>query len=1042
MKWLLSQSHSIVALYLLMILAGVMSYLSMPLNLFPDVNRPVVTVIVQWPGAASDDVAREVTHPVEVRMSAIDGVRKVTSTSRDEVAAVKIEFEYGIGIEAAATSVTTELPRVTGSLPPDIKTPIVFKITEAARPAVVLAVSATNGYDLDLSQVRRIAENPLRDALLRTGNVAEAEVFGGDIRRVTVDLDRNKLLAYNLRPEQIAAVLIQSNLSFPAGLIHRNGMRFLLTVKRLAELPVDLGEILIPMPGGQHVRLKDVATVSWGISDPTALYRGNLKPAVAVSILRGEAGTTAKTVQSVEDALPLLQRQFPMLHLSVADTQGRLIHQTVDNMLSALFDSIIMTLAVILLFIGNSRAAFITALSIPFTYLITFLVMRLIGFEFDMVTLTGVIIAVGLLADDAIVVIENIERRMRETGEVGFMAAVRGTSEILRADASGTMTTIAVLVPIMFVGGFVQTVLRPLTLTLAIALASSLLVSVTIIPLMVPWLMGSHHKDPLAWLLRPFERFIIEPIKRFYVGLVSWALNWPVLVVLFFVALFVPSLLQMQTLGRELMPLMDTGVLKVSFEAEPDTDTLHMVEIAKGIEDALTAEVPNDWILNVSTTIGSEPGVKSMGGDQVFQKGSATINLVDRFQRNRSIYDIEAGLRQRIHKIPGLVHANVLEFGATPLSSIRATVDVMISGNDYAVLDRLGNEVMERLKPVRGLTGTERTWQGHGQRINLEIDPVKARLYGVTAQDVASQVAAHVKGIPGGSLRVSSENAIAIWVRLNPDQRSTTEAIDALPIRVSSGKMVPLLTLAKSRFTTAPTSETHERLLPTVDVLGYRGNIDILHLHDNVAAALSTLVLPSGYTLSYEGEYKQAIESFRRLTASLAMGLVLVLLMLIVTFRSFLDPIAIMAALPLSVIGASWALMLADKHSSMPSFMGLILLMGIVVNNGILLIDFARRAQDEGKDLKEALLQAVELRTRPILMTASAAAVGMVPIAMEQAVGIERLSPLAVVAIGGLIAGTFLTLLVVPVLYYLLESGRLRFMKWRGTEDGAQVSGN
>ena len=1033
MKWLLSQGHAILALYLLAIIGGVYSYLTMPLTLFPDVNKPMVSVIVQWPGAASDDVAREVTHPVEVRLTAIDGVSRVTSTSRDEVSAVKVEFDYGISIEDAANKVATELPRVTGSLPVGTRDPLVFKITEAARPALILAVSAAKGYDLDLGQIRRIAGNPLRDAILRVDDVSEAEVFGGQQRQVTVDLDRDKLNTYGLSVSQAAAALEQSNLSFPAGLVHRDGMRMLLTAKRLAVLPNDLAEVLVPLPGGNHVRVGDLGTVSWGAGDPTSLFRGNMKPAVAMSILRGQAGTASATITSLTAALPGLKQQFPMLSIAVADTQGRLIHLTVDNMLSALRDSVLMTLAVILLFLGNSRAAFITALSIPFTYLITFLVMRLIGLEFNMVTLTAVIIAVGLLADDAIVVIENIERRMRETGEAGMNAAVNGTSEILRADASGTLTTIAVLIPIMFTGGFSQEVLRPLTVTLSIALAASLLVSVTIIPLMVPWLMrgGEDQWDPLGWLLRPFDRFFIAPVKRFYTGLVSTALNWPVSVLVFFFLVFAVSLVQMKTLGRELMPLMDTGVIKVSFEAAPDTDTADMTRIAKRIEAALVNEVPADWILNTAITIGAEPGVKSMGGDQVFQQGAMTINLVDRFSRDRTIYDIEIGLRKKINAIPGLVHANVLEFGATPVSSIRATVDVMITGADPVVLDRLGDEVLSRLKSVRGLTGLERSWQGKGTRLNLDIDQVQARLYGLTAQEIAAQVAAQVKGVSGGKLRVSAENPIPVWVRLAPDQRSDPEAIAALPIRTGNGQVVPLMALATPELVTAPTVETHQKMLQTIDVLGYRGDIDLIHLHQNVQAALETLQLPRGYFLSYEGEYKQSVESFQRMLRSLGIGLALLFLMLIITFRSFLDPLAVFVSLPLAVIGAAWGLMIAGKHGSLPSFMGLVLLMGIAVNNGILLIDFTRRAQDAGKGLKEALLQAVEMRTRPILMTAGAAAVGMVPVAMEWAVGLERLSPLAIVAIGGMIMGTFLTLLVVPVLYYLLERGRMRFSGWR-----------
>jgi len=1021
MERFLSYSHAIVAFYLLMIAAGIFGYMTMPLKLFPDTNRPLVSVIVQWPGAAADDMARDVTHPLEVRMSAIDGQRKVTSTSRDEVASVRVEFEYGIGIEDAATRVTTELSKITGQLPAGIRTPLVLKITDAAAPVMVLAVRAANGYDLNLGQIRRIVENPLRDAALRIPTVAEAEVFGGDKRQVSVNLDRNKLEAHNVDVSTVAAVLAQSNLSFPTGLIHRNGLRLLLTVRYLAALPNDIANILVPIKGGTHVRVKDIGKVEWGAAEPTSLYFGNGKAAVALALLRAENGNTSAVIKKINDALPMLRTNFPMLDIEVADTQGRLINLTVDNMLSALRDAVIMTLLVILLFLGNSRAAFITALSIPLTYLITFATLRLIGYNFNMVTLTAVIISVGLLADDAIVVIENIERRMRQAGETGAQAAARGTSEIFLADMSGTLTTIAVLLPIMFIGGYVQTVLRPLTMTLSIALAASLLVSVTIIPLLVPWIIKKGQKEPLEFILSPFTNYIINPIRQFFINLLEWGLERPYKVLIGMALGVALALPQIPLLGRELMPLMDTGVLKINFEAPPDTDQQAMQNLADQVHEALSKEIPAKWLLSSSTAIGAEPGVKSFGAERVFQKGEMTVNLIDRFQRNRSIFDIERGLRLRLHRIPGLISSNVFEFGATPLSSLRGTVDVMITGPDPAILDRLADDVMERMQKVVGLTGMERTWQGHSMRVNLNIDPAKARLYSLTPGEIAGQVAAQVKGIPGGTLRVPGENSVPVWVWLSRSERSGPEAMKSLDIRTKKGDLLPLTLLAQPVHYRSAAAQTHQALLPTVDIVGFRGDIAVTHLHENIAASLEGLPLPRGYQITYEGEQKQLTESFKRQGKALAIGLVLLYLMLIITFRSFLDPMAVMASLPLAIIGAVIAMLLAGKHGSMPSFMGLILLMGIAVNNGILLIDFAKQARLKGAGLKEALIKAVELRTRPILMTAGASITGMIPIALEWAVGIERLSPLAIVAIGGLIAATFLTLLAIPLIYFIFE---------------------
>ena len=1030
---LLAQPHAILAATIVALLLGWMGFQDIPTNLFPNTNRPSISVVVQWPGATTDDVANEVTHALEVRLSAIDGVRRVTSTSRDEVAAVQVEFEYGNEINIAANAVSTELSRVRGLLPAGIHEPLIFKITDAARPVMTLAVTAADNSGLDLAQVRRIAEHDLRDTLLNLPGVSEAEVFGGPKRQVNVDLDKNKLLASQLDIAQVAAALVRSNISQPAGLVFREGDRLRLTAQTLAKAPDDLAAILVPIKGGNHIRVGDLGQVHWGASDPTSLYHGNGQEAVAIALLRSEKGFAQPVIDSVNSQLAKVQQKFPTLDIQVADTQGRLIGLTVGNMLDSLRDAIIMTVIVILLFIGNTRAAVVVAVSLPISYLLSFAILWWMGFEFDMVTLSAIIIAVGLLADDVIVVMENIERRMRELGEQRRIAAIRGLDEIILADTSGTISTILVLVPIMFIGGYVQTVLRPLTVTLSVALLSSLIVSVALIPLFAPLVLKPGAKDPLAWILNPFNRFILEPLKRFYIYLVSWGLQHRALVLILFTALFIVSASQMRMLGREIMPLMDTGISKVTFEAQADTDDQQMQVIIKQIEQTINQVIPAQWLISTSIIIGSEPGVKSFGAQRLLQQGEITLNLVDRFHREKTLYDINESLRQNLRKIPGLISANAAVFGATPLSSIRANVDVMIKGPDPAILDTLADKVIKQLETIPGLTGLERSWQGHAKRIELNVNPSLARLSGLSAATIAQQVAQAVGGTPGGRLRVKGEDPIPVWVRLENGQRNDTIDLESLSIRSSDGGFIPLASVAKPRMLTTPTAETHQYLEPSIDILAWRRNIAITTLHDEVTNVIQTIPLPRGYSINYEGEFKQLSESFSRLANSFLLGLAMLYLMLTVTFRSFLDPLAIMGSLPLAVIGAAWGLLLGDKFGSMPAFMGLILLMGIVVNNGILLIDFAKVAMRNGADINTALLDAVEKRTRPILMTAMASAVGMIPLALEWAVGIERLSPLALVAIGGLMAGTFLTLLAVPVFFSLLESLKLRVLKSSGT---------
>ncbi len=1023
MQKLLSRPHMILSLAALMVFAGILAYVKMPTNLFPDTNRPLVSVVTRWPGAQASDVEREVTHPIETQLAGIDGVRRVTSVSRDQVSAVSVEFNYGYNINIDATKVLTELKRVESRLPGGVLQPTIFRITSAAQPVAILGLTPAKGSDLSLAQVRRIAENGLRDDLLRISGVAEVEIFGDHDYQLQINLNRAELEAHHLNVMQVASAIAAGNISAPEGLVRRNGLRFLLTLDSLKHTPQQVSDIPVPLHGGGFVRLGNLGQVRWGKADPTSIYFGDGKEAIAVSLLRGNDGYSATVARAIHAALPKIRTEFPMLHIVKTDGQLRLINLTVDSMLGALRDALIMTIFVILLYLADSRASFVTALSLLFTYLLTFLIMRLFGYEFDMVTLTAVIIAVGLLADDAIVVIENIERRMREHGERGLAVAVNGTREVMLAVLSGTVSNAVVLLPIVFIGGYVQTVLRPLAMTLIIALISSYIVAVTIIPLLAQWLMKPGARDPLRKPLLLFDTWVLAPLKRFYAGVIGMALRHPWRVLIVGVMLTLGSVRQMPVVGRELMPLMDTGITQVGFQAQPNTDAAGMRRIGRELNAAIHAVVKPRWLVSTSTVIGAESEDKSFGGGYTLQQGMTTINLVDRFHRNETIFQINRALQQRVRAIPGVIAATAVVYGATPLSSIRGTVDLMVSGPDSRVLSQLAAELEARLQKVGGLMGVTRTWL-IAQRLRLSVNPIEAAAYGLTPAAIARQVAAQVRGISSGRILVKNQSSIPVRVRLGSDQRSSPAAIAALDITAPSGRIIPLAQVADVHTVYAPTEYTHQNLVRTVDVIGYRRNVAVTAVDAHVAAALKGFKLPRGYTLSHEGVVKEMNASFSRLTIALALGIILLAVVLIIAFRSFLTPVAILVTLPLSIIGAAWAMMIADKHGCMPSFMGLILLMGIIVKNGILLVDFTQKALRRGVSLKAAIQQGVALRTRPILMTATAASVGMVPVAFEWAVGLARLSPLAVVAIGGLVVGTFLTLIFVPTLLYLLLKRR------------------
>ena len=1021
----LKRPHLVSSLVLLAAVIGVVGYRRMPVNLFPDSERPKVAVVSVYPGASAEDVEAEVTRPVEKELNTIERVRLVTSVSKDEVSAVTVEFHYGEGLNTAATDVANGIEKIKAQLPDGLRPPMIFKVSSATPAVMTLALRPRPGSPLDLSMVRQLADNPIKERLLQLPEVANVEVFGAHEPVIRVDLDRDALERYHLTPLDVRTAIVAFNANQPVGLLITSESQFLL--KRMGEFQrtSDVARIPVAHREGGDVHLGDVANVYRGVLEPQSAYHGDGAPAIAVNIQRATTGVALATIADVARVLPELERTYPDIAFSIPDTQGDLIRLSVGNMLGALRDALIMTVLVIFLFLADLRGMTLAAVSLPFTYLLTFAVMWLIGYEFDMVTLTAVIVAVGMLLDDAIVVIENIERHYHEQKTSIHDAVVGGTEEVMLAIFSGTYATIMVLVPIIFIGGFVQTVLRPLSVSLTVALIASYVVSVTVIPLLAPYILrrgDAGVRNRLERVVLRFDRFVVEPIREFYVRLTGRALHHRALFLVGGVVLLAVSARQMGLIGRDLMPPMDTGIIKVAFETDANT-SLAATEATLSRMERIIRERSD--VTSVSSVVGSEPAVISFGAGRLAQQGLITVHLTDRFHRRETIWQVEDELRSRFRGIPDVKSVDVFDFGATPLSSIRSPVDVMISGPDLAELDRIGNDVERRLrKNVRGATSISRSWTMDSQEIAFQADPDKLALYRVSPTAVTMQLQGAVRGMPGSVFQVPNQDGLGIWLQVRAAERQRATQLGTYPIQTPDGP-VPVAQLGTLDRRTAPTMITRQGLQRTLDIELYRSRRPITHLQEDVATALRGLQLPPGYRISQEGEVQQMQESFGRLGQALILGLVLLYFSLVPAFRSWIHPLTIMSAIPLALIGAAWGMLLMDKHGSMPSMMGMILLAGIVVKNSILLIDFIATARAGGASIEDALVGSVRIRTRPILMTAVGTSVGMIPIAAEWAIGLERLSPLAVVAIGGLMVSTFLTMVYVPILYSLFEDGRL-----------------
>ncbi len=1031
--WILRNPHVVAVFALLALVLGIYGSFVIKTDLFPGVQRPTVAVLVTEPGASAGDIAAYVVRPIERVCHTASNVRRVSSVSRDEVGVITVEFNYGKSLQEAVTDVMSALDKVKAQLPDDILPPQVFKIGDFTVPVMTLAVRPSDKSGFDLSLARQLANNDLKDALLNIPEVSDVEVFGGHVRELSIQMDPARLAAFKIPFSALIHAIEGNNLDIPAGfLLNRDSQVIMKTKGQLSRM----GEIeALPISyGGRVIHLRDVATVHNTVSDPTAVFHFNGHPATAINILRHEDANTVAAIKAVEKALPALQERFPQLSIEVADSQARIIDQSISNLKDSLRDAILFTILVIFLMIADVRSAIITGISIPFTYFLTFTIMLLADMQFNIVTMTAIILAVGMLVDDAIVVLENIERHYREEGGDLRKVAASATREILLADFSGTFSTIIVLVPIMFLGGYVQKVMQPLTVVLSIALLSSFLVSVTIIPIIAPWIIRNTEKDEvlllkgLNWFAGLFQSAIVDRGRDFFVAVFTFVNRYKLVLIPLLVVCLVLSMRQMDLVGRDLMPPMDTGIVNVRVQTESDLSIEKSETLLRRIEGIVAEQ---KGLISQLSFIGSEAGLISFGKGRTTQQIDMAVNLVDRFQRKKTIWQIEAELREKIGRMPDVKYADVTEFGATPLSSIAATIDVEIAGDDFRELDRLGGEIAGQLIRRNGFTSVSRTWKMDRAEYHLFFDRQKCARYGLTPMDISYQLATAVKGVPVSVLRIFNQDGIRMRFRLDRHYRENIYQLMTAKVETPAGERIPLNELARVEKVFVPSIITRDNLAYTTNVHGFRATAPVTFLYEQRNMAVSKVKIPAGFTVSEQGEMKQMKESFGRLGKALALSILFLYLSFVVIFRSFTDPIVIMLSIPFAFIGAVWGLLIMGQHACMPAMMGFILLTGVIVNNAILLIDFIRIYRREGHEIVEAVKMAIRVRTRPILMTAVTTIVGMIPIAAEWAVGLERLSPLATVAIGGLVVGTFLTLVTIPTLYIIKEK-LLDFVLRRG----------
>lgn len=1013
--------HAVWALAIAVTFFGIRAYLTLPMQLFPDTNPPQVRIMTAWPGAAAEDVADSLSRLLEEEFAALAGVVAVRATAQDNLSAIVIEFQYDRVPELAAVEVQNAIARIRGTLPPGIAEPRVMTVSADDRPILTMGLAAA-----DLEALRKTAEDVYAPYLQRLPGVAAVDVFGGHRPAVVVTVDPLRLARLGLSIDAVVGAVRSQNVAAPAGRLRSETRDDLLRIEARATTAAQLAHVPIALPGGGRVYLGDVATVRRGALTDDALFAVDGRDAIAMQVFKTTEGNTVDVVAAAIAAARVLVAETPGVELLIGEETATFTAVSVRNLLDNVWQALLLAAAIIFVFLGRLTPSLIAVASMLLSYAITFTLMKASAIELNMVTLSAVILAVGMVVDASVVVIENIARRRADDQPDSAAAAVAGADEVRLAILAGAGTTIAVLVPLLALPGFVGKVFGPLALTLLYAFTSSVVVALIFVPLMTTVLPEAEAVDRRLGRLMALTGRLMDGGRDLYGRLLAAALTHRRLALASGALILLTGVGAVASRGMEVLPRMDGGSFFVAIETASGSSLAHTRRVVADVETLLRAEPE---VRLVQSQVGYEPGMRSLGagGLQGPTQGFVTVLLTDRTERAEDIWSVQARVRAGLGRIPGIEHATVRELGNTAKSTTAAPIALRLTGPDPRVLDRLAEEALAAIAAVPGVVAPVRNWRLDQERVRIEVDRLAALEWGLGSAAVGSQLQRQLVGMPAGSIWPPEETPLPVWVEAAVS--TDRHGVPRVPLVLNGRETVYLDEVLSARTVTGQALVSREDLLPTLEISAFSSGRPLSFILADVNRALASLPLPSGYERALVGEDKDLKESRAGILDALIVAIAAVYLLLVAQFRSFLHPITILSAVPLSLLGVGLGLAVAGKPVSMPVMIGLVLLVGIVVNNSIILLDFIMQARNQGVGRREAILDSVKLRFRPIMMTSLSTVGGMVPLAGEWALGAERFSPLAVAVVGGLTVATFLTLVLVPVLYDALDDLALRLRR-------------
>jgi HAE1 family hydrophobic/amphiphilic exporter-1 len=1015
------------------VVLGLFSYQRLAVDQFPDIDFPVVVVTVEYPGASPEIVESEVTRKIEEGVNTIAGISSLTSRSYQGRSVVIVEFQLYVDGRRAAEDVREKVASVRPTLRDEVKEPRVLRFDPADAAVWTLAVLPDGPQPPSPVQLTTWADQVLKKRLENVRGVGAVNLVGATKREINIYLDPAALDAYGITPSQVVSAVRSENQDLPVGAIRSLQQERVVQIDARMRNPQDFADLIITRKNGAAIRLGQVARVNDGAQELESLALYNGQRTLLLSVQKAQEENTIAVVKGLDAAVLAIQAELPPgFRLEKVSDSARPIQVAVDNVRQTLIEGALLTVLIVFLFLNSWRSTVITGLTLPIALIGTFFFMHAFGFTINMITLMALSLCVGLLIDDAIVVRENIVRHV-QMGKTPFQAALDGTQEIGLAVLATTLSIVAVFLPIGFMEGIIGKFFHEFGITIVAAVLISMFVSFTLDPMLSSiWHDPSIHSAgqgpdkslygrTLGRVTHGFER-ATEELALLYQRILAWSLAHKLWTLLLALGIFIGSILLLPLLGTEFVPKADFSETTVKFSTPQGTSLEATEARAHQVEQVIRA-LPEVRYTVTTINSGNAPS-----------KSDATIyiRLVDRKQRSRTVEDMGRTLRQTLQQIPGITvtHVGLLD----PVGG-QKQIEFSIMGADLTELDRLNQQLLPQLRQIPGLVDLDSSLKPDRPMVDIQVRRDAASDLGLSVGSLATALRVLVAGETVGNWRATNDETYDVNVRMAPDARTQPSDLARLPFALAGTdggtQIVRLNQVAQLVDSTGPGQINRRGLAREVQFTANVALRSAGEVSGDIRRLMDSAALPPGYRWEFAGSTKNMNESFAYALSALALAIIFIYMILASQFKSFVQPLALMTSLPLTLIGVALALLMFRSAMSMFSIIGVVMLMGLVTKNAILLVDFAIRARaphtgedgqpHPGMPREQALLTAARVRLRPILMTTLAMVFGMVPLAFALSEGSEQRAPMGQAVIGGVITSSLLTLVVVPVMYCYMD---------------------